>query len=215
MLTCEIHVIDLLDVFVSASVWLTMPHWQFNSFTNTARPEGRNVKRRMNQYSFRMLVLTDSISFTNASGEKVTRKRLYKPSQWLCAEWGRLPETPVLPVTPVTSYWETGQRGETLLLLHCCWMVLDARAAWVWTRVHPPPVTFSPGFRTQRPTLHKITTLKTAGPDPHHEIVHSQSHGHTVEKCVSEGGWRMGFDKWNKGHAPVSSYQHSIMSHDL
>lgn len=37
-------------------------------------------------------------------------------------------------------------------------------------------------------TLHKTTTLQTAGPKLPGEIAHSQSHGLTVEKCKGEGG---------------------------
>lgn len=72
-------------------------------------------------------------------------------------------------------------------------MVVEAHVGSVWhlssasapylPRV--PPVTFYPDFRTQKLTLHKTTTLKTAGPNLPDETAHSQSHDHTV----AGGGW--------------------------
>lgn len=54
------------------------------------------------------------------------------------------------------------------------------------SRVHLPPGTCGPGFRTQRADLAQDN--HTPGPKLPGEIAHSQSHGLTVEKCRGEGG---------------------------
>lgn len=117
----------------------------------------------------------------------------------------------------------------TCVSLHVWWMVVEAHVASVGVTSFicftplPDSCPSSPqsrstpvlGHKDKRLTLHKTTTLKTAGPDLPGEIAHCQSHGLTVEKCRGEGGWRMGFVKWNKGHTPVGSYQCCITPHDL
>lgn len=74
---------------------------------------------------FKMLLVTDSISFTNASCE---------------AGWGNSRRH------PEPSYWLGTESGWPAEGGNCCWVVLETHEASTlyMTRVHPPLVSFSP-----------------------------------------------------------------------